>query len=89
MYGNVSQSSLWTEQPQAVRLVWITLLVLVDEQGKVAESTAQIARHADVSLEECVAALDVLGPHGFDRIHLVDERVTLRARHYGLTRRQA
>jgi hypothetical protein len=90
MYGNVPASLLWTEQPPSVRLVWISLLVLADvKTGAVAESTAQIAQHAAVSLEECVAALDVLGPLGFDRIHVVDERLTFRARGYGLSRRQA
>lgn len=90
MYGALPTSLLWTDQPQSVRLVWISLLVLADtSSGTVAESVGQIARHADVSLEECVAALDVLGPQGFDRIHFVDERLTFRARGYGLSRRQA
>lgn len=59
LFGSILKSSVWDESP-ATRLVWITLLLLADEDGFAQGVERGLARQANVSPEECFAALEVL-----------------------------
>lgn len=49
-------STIWQE-PDASRIVWITMLVLADRNGEVMGTIPGIANIARVTIEECEAAL--------------------------------
>lgn len=59
LFGSILQSSVWAESP-STRLVWITMLLLADEDGFVKGVESAIARSAAVSKEECRVALNIL-----------------------------
>lgn len=59
LYGSILDSSVWGESKD-VRLVWVTLLAMADPEGYVEASLPGLARRANVSIEECEAALAVL-----------------------------
>lgn len=62
LFASILDSSVWDEAP-ATKLVWITMLLLADEDGFVKGVDSAIGRRAAVSAEECRAALAVLeGP---------------------------
>ena len=63
IFSKILDSSIWLE-PDATRLVWITCLAAMDEDGFCAfASPANLARRANVKLPACVAALATLeGP---------------------------
>lgn len=67
LYSSILDSSVWSESA-ATRLVWITVLAMADADGYVSASLGGLARRAQVSREECEAALEVLmGPDPDDR----------------------
>lgn len=59
LFASILESSVWEESP-STRLVWITMLLLADEDGFVKGVPSGIARRAAVSPEECRGALEVL-----------------------------
>lgn len=59
VYGSILTSSIWLES-ESTRLVWITMLVLADEEGLVGASLGGLAHAARVSREDCIEALRVL-----------------------------
>ena len=59
LFSSILESSVWDEAP-ATRLVWITFLLLADEEGFVKGVESGIARRACVSKQECRVALEVL-----------------------------
>ena len=59
IFDSILHSSVWAESP-ATRCVWLTLLVGSDREGRLRASTSGLARAANVSLDECKAALEVL-----------------------------
>ena len=65
LFGSILKSSVWDESP-ATRLVWITLLLLADEEGFAQGVERGLARQANVSPEECRAALEVLAAPDVD-----------------------
>lgn len=54
----IVQSSIWNE-PSDIRIVWITMLAVKDENGYVQGDARTIARLANVSQDASVAALDM------------------------------
>jgi hypothetical protein len=56
IFGSLLHSTVW-QAPAPTRLVWITMLVLADRDGLVEASVPGLARAANVTLEECEAAL--------------------------------
>lgn len=52
----IIQSSIWNESPE-IRVVWITLLAIKDEEGYVRGDVATIARLANIPLEKTAEAL--------------------------------
>lgn len=59
LYGSILDSSVWGESKDT-RLVWVTLLAMADPEGYVEASLPGLARRANVTIEECEAALAVL-----------------------------
>lgn len=57
--SGIIHSSIWSEE-LSVRVVWITMLALKDESGFVGASVSGIQRAANVSMEECLIALEKL-----------------------------
>ena len=67
LYGSILDSSVWRE-PNHVRLVWITMLAMADEDGIVHASVGGLAHRAVVSREEAENALErLLAPDPDDR----------------------
>ena len=59
VYTSILDSSVWSES-YATRLVWITMLAMANNGGRVEASVGGLARRAQVTREECEAALEVL-----------------------------
>lgn len=57
--SGIVNSSIWSE-PLATRVVWITMLALSNRFGLVKASTSGIQRSANVSVEQCEEAMDIL-----------------------------
>lgn len=56
LFNTITTSTIW-EAPHATRIVWVTMLALADKRGEVQASVPGLARVANVSLDECEAAL--------------------------------
>lgn len=59
LYGTILDSSIWGEPHATVRL-WITMLAMADQNGAVNASVGGLARRANLTREECDAALTTL-----------------------------
>lgn len=59
LYGSILGSSVWSES-LPTRIVWITMLALADERGKVEASVSGLARIANVTRGQCENALERL-----------------------------
>lgn len=59
LFSSITQSTVWQE-PDHVRIVWITMLALADRNGEVQASVPGLAHSARVSLENTLNALQVL-----------------------------
>lgn len=59
IYQTILDSSIWLE-PDHVRLTWLTMLAMADQDGVVTASVGGLAHRARVSKEQCAAALEVL-----------------------------
>jgi len=74
IYATILDSSVWGEAP-ATRVVWITLLAMADADGRVEASVGGLARRAQVTREECDAALGIfLAPDPDDKSGVDDGR---------------
>jgi hypothetical protein len=60
LFSTITASTIWQE-PDATRLVWITMLACADQNGYVGASIPGLASLARVSLEDCITALETLG----------------------------
>lgn len=56
LFGSIVHSTVWSE-PLATRVVWVTMLALADRDGIVEAAVPGLVRAANVSREECEAAL--------------------------------
>lgn len=57
VFSTLPESTLWTE-PYATRIVWITMLATCDRDGLVLTTEPGLAKRANVTLAECLDALD-------------------------------
>ena len=57
LFASITESTIWAE-PDAVRIVWITMLAMADRHGRIWASVPGLANRARVSLEACEDALD-------------------------------
>lgn len=74
LFGGLVHSTIWREAMH-VKIVWITMLAIVDREGFVDASIPGLAHLAGVSLDECQEALDKLSaPDLFSRTKEFDGR---------------
>ncbi len=59
IYGSILGSSIWAEA-LPTRIVWITMLALADQNGRVEASVSGLARFANVTVKDCRKALVAL-----------------------------
>ena len=57
--AGLPDSTIW-QAPDTTRIVWITLLAMADQNGYVGASMPGLAGRARVSLEACIAAMELL-----------------------------
>ena len=57
LFSTLVTSTIWQEDDKS-RLVWVTMLAIVDKFGVVQASVPGLANLANVSLEDCKAALE-------------------------------
>lgn len=74
IHASMLNSSIWLESAPT-RLVWITVLVMADQNGVVEASVGGLARRAAVTREECEEAVRILtGPDPDDRSGVAEGR---------------
>lgn len=67
LFSTIVTSTIWSE-PASTCKVWVTMLAVVDRRGHVMSSIPGLARLANVSLQECEAALATfLAPDPYSR----------------------
>lgn len=59
-FGTLVGSSLWRDESKETKIVWITLLAMMDRNGIAHASLQGLADFAKVSLEECRCAVERL-----------------------------
>lgn len=75
LHSVILDSSIWGE-PLHVRIVWLTALAMADGSGQFECSIGGFARRAQVTLEQCTDALEVLqGPDADSRDGTTGERL--------------
>ena len=57
LFSSITDSTIWQE-PDATRLVWITMLAMSDQHGYVGSSVPGLANRARVSIDACLIALE-------------------------------
>lgn len=68
LFESIIHSTLWSNEPPATRVVWVTMLAMADSNGEVQASIPGLAKAAGVSLEECETALQCfLSPDPYSR----------------------
>lgn len=68
LFKSILRSTLWVQQPNHVRITWITMLAMADQDGFVASTVPGLAHEARVSIEECEEALRVfMAPDKYSR----------------------
>lgn len=67
LFTTILDSTIWRE-PDHVRILWITMLAMVDKNGYVGASIPGLADRAKITIEQCTEALDRLQqPDEFSR----------------------
>lgn len=59
LFSSITASTIWAE-PDHTRLVWITMLAMSDQHGRIHASIPGLANMARVSIEKCEEALAAL-----------------------------
>jgi len=59
LFASITDSTIWQE-PDATRLVWITMLAMCDQDGYVGASVPGLASRARVPMPACIKALETL-----------------------------
>lgn len=59
LFSSIITSTIWRE-PDATRILWVTLLALADKHGDVEGSIPGLAHLAGISIEDCEKGLDSL-----------------------------
>jgi len=74
LFSSIITSTIWQEDDKT-RILWITLLALSDEAGKVEGSIPGIARMAGISIPECETSLQkLMRPDPYSRSKEYDGR---------------
>ncbi len=59
LWSKMLDSSIWRCESKETRLVWVTLLMMKDWDGKIQASVVGLADRAKVTKEECLEALRI------------------------------
>lgn len=59
LWSKTLYSSIWRQESKETRLVWVTMLMMKDQDGKIQSSVIGLADMARVTLEECQEALKI------------------------------
>ena len=59
LFSSITESTIWSE-PAGTRLVWITMLAKCNRHGEVFGSVPGLARLANVTMDECLSAIETL-----------------------------
>lgn len=74
LFSSITASTIWAE-PDHTRLVWITMLAMADQHGRVWASIPGLANMARVTLERCEEAIEALkGPDKYSRTKTFEGR---------------
>ncbi len=73
LWQKILRSSLWVKESKETRLVWIAMLALRDQDGKIFSSVLGLADAAKVTIEECRVALGILTSPDVDDTSGIDE----------------
>ncbi len=57
LFSSITDSTIW-QAPDATRIVWITMLAMCDQHGRVEASVPGLASRARVALADCITALE-------------------------------
>lgn len=60
LFSSLIGSTLWRQDNKELKLVWITMLAMCNKRGEVMTSIPGLADFAKVTIEETLAALEVL-----------------------------
>lgn len=67
LFSSITESTVWGE-PYATRLLWVAMIAKADKDGCIYAAVPGLARLANITLEECQAALQAfLSPDPFSR----------------------
>ena len=81
---SILTSSIWSESAE-LRIFWITLLLMADDDGVVHQSIPYIARQAGVTTASALESLEKLtAPDGFSRVRENDGRRVTRVEQDGI-----
>lgn len=74
LFSSITASTIWAARDQT-RIVWITMLAMADQHGRVWASIPGLANIARVSIEDCETALaELSGPDKYSRTKDFDGR---------------
>jgi hypothetical protein len=59
LFSDILHSTIW-QQPNHIKVVWVTMLAMADKEGQVGASCPGLAKAAGVSLADCREALSYL-----------------------------
>ncbi len=67
LFSSILESTVWLQSPQT-KVVWITMLVMVDRNGEVQASIPGLAKRSGVSVKDCEKALAIfMAPDAYSR----------------------
>jgi hypothetical protein len=67
LFASIIHSTIW-QAPPTVKILWVTMLAMVDKNGTVQASIPGLAKASDISIEECISGLEFLkAPDPFSR----------------------
>lgn len=68
LFKSILRSTLWVQNPMHVKVTWVAMLAMADQEGIVWSSIPGLAKEAGVSIEEAEEALKVfLSPDKYSR----------------------
>ena len=60
LFSSMMKSSVWVGTTKETKLVWVTLLMMADQDGVVESTIPGLAKEAEVSIEECEEVVTLL-----------------------------
>ena len=68
LFSSIIASTIWREDKEIIKIVWITMLAMADKNGTVEASVPGLADMARVTVKECEKSLKCLqAPDAYSR----------------------